>query len=249
LSKTLYELKQATRAWYERLRNFLIEKGFKIGVMDTTLFTKKHNSDIFICKVYIDDIIFGSTNDCHCKEFGEIMSKEFEMSMIGELTFLLDFQVKQMNKGNFLSKEKYNNDFLKRFKMEDYKPIKTPMPTNGHLDLDEGGNPVDQTLYRYMIGSLLYLTTSRHDIMFSVCMCARVEANPKEAHLSAHKRILRYLKHTPSIGLGYPKGATFDLVSYFNMDYAGCKIDRKSTSGGCHFLSRSLILWTSKKAK
>jgi hypothetical protein len=173
LCKALYGLKQVPRAWYERLRDFLIEKGFKIGAVDTTLFTKKHNDDIFICQDYVDDIIFGSTNHCHCKKkFGEIMLKELKMSMIGELTFFLGFQVKKMKEGNFLSQEKYTKDLLKRFKMEDCKPIKTPMPTNGHLDLDEGGNLVDQTLYHSMIGSLLYLTASRLDIMFSVCMCA-----------------------------------------------------------------------------
>jgi hypothetical protein len=116
--------------------------------------------------------------------------------------------------------------------MEKCKPIKTPMPTNGHLDLDEGGNLVNQTLYRSMIGSLLYLTASRPDIMFSVCMCARFQSNPKKAHLCVVKIILRYLKHTPSVGLWYPKGATFDLIGYSDSDYAGCKIDRKSTSGG-----------------
>jgi hypothetical protein len=121
------------------------------------------------------------------------------------------------------------------------------MPTNGHLDLNKGGNPVDQTLYRSMIGSLLYLTAPRPDIMFSVCMCVRFQANPKKAHLSAVKRILRYLKHTPSVGLWYPKGATFELIGYSNSDYTGCKIDRKSTSGGCHLLGRSLVSWTSKK--
>jgi hypothetical protein len=98
-----------------------------------------------------------------------------------------------------------------------------------------------------MIGSLLYLTASRTDIMFSVCMCARFQGNPKKAHLSAVKRILRYLKHTPSVGLWYPKGATFELIGYSDSDYAGCKIDRKSTSGGCHLLGRSLVSWTSKK--
>jgi hypothetical protein len=159
LSKALYGLKQAPRAWYQRLRDFLIEKGFKIGTVDKTLFTKKHNGDIFICQVYVDDIIFGSTNDFHYKEIGELMSKEFKMSTIGELTFFLGSQVKQMKDGNFLSQEKYTKDLLKRFKMEKCKPIMTPMPTNGHLDLDEGGNPVDQTLYRSMIGSLLYCHT------------------------------------------------------------------------------------------
>jgi hypothetical protein len=247
LSKALYGLKQAPRTWYKHIHDFLIEKGFKIGTVDTTLFTKKHNSDIFICQVYVDDIIFGLTNDCHCKEFGEFMSKEFEMSMIGELTFFLAFQVKKMKDDNFLSQEKYTKDLLKRFKMEKYKPIKIRMPTNEHLDLDEGGNPVDQTLYHSMIGSLFYLTASRPDIMFSVCMCAHFQANPKKAHLSVVKIILRYLKHTPSIGLWYPKGATFELIGYSDSDYDGCKIDRKSTSGGCHLIGRSLVSWTSKK--
>jgi hypothetical protein len=147
------------------------------------------------------------------------------MSMIGELTYFLVFQVKQMKDGNFLSQEKYTKDLLKRINMEKCKPIKTSMPTNGHLDLDAGGNPVDQTLYRSMIGSLLYLTAYRPDIIFSVCMCARFQSNPKKVHLRAVKRILRYLKHTPSVGLWYPKGATFDLIGNSDSDYAGCKID------------------------
>jgi hypothetical protein len=139
LSKALCGLKQAPRAWCEHLWDFLIEKGFTIGKVDTALFTKKLNGEIFICQVYVDDIIFGSTNEDYCKEFEELMSKEFEMSMIGELTFFLGFQVKQMRDGIFISQEKYTKDLLKRFKMDDCKPIKTPMPSNGHLDLDEGG--------------------------------------------------------------------------------------------------------------
>jgi hypothetical protein len=106
-----------------------------------------------------------------------------------------------MREGVFISQEKYTKDILKRFKMDECKPLKTPMPSNGYLDLDERGKSVDQTLYHSMIGSLLYLTASRPDIMFSVCMCVRFQANPKEAYLVAVKRILRYLKHTPSIGL------------------------------------------------
>ena len=108
-----------------------------------------------------------------------MMAREFEMSMIGELNFFLGFQIKQLKKGTFIHQEKYARDILKKFKLDDCKPIKTPMPTNGHLDLDEGGKSVDQTLYRSMIGSLLNLTASRPDIMFSVCMCARFQANPK----------------------------------------------------------------------
>ena len=110
-----------------------------------------------------------------------------------------------MKEGIFISQEKYTKDLLKRFKMDECKPIKTPMPTNGHLYLDEGGNSVDQTLYRSMIGSLLYLTASRPDIMFSVCMCARFQANPKEAHLIAVKRILGILSTHQALAFGIPK--------------------------------------------
>ncbi|KAG8068859.1 hypothetical protein GUJ93_ZPchr0005g15577 [Zizania palustris] len=247
LSKALYGLKQAPRAWYERLRDFLLSKGFKIGKVDTTLFTKIINDDFFVCQIYVDDIIFGSTNEELCKVFGDMMSREFEMSMIGELSFFLGLQVKQLKNGTFVSQTKYIHDLLKRFGLMEAKPIKTPMATNGHLDLNEGGKPVDQKLYRSMIGSLLYLTASRPDIMFSVCMCARFQAAPKDCHLMAVKRILRYLKHSIHIGLWYPKGAKFKLIGYSDSDYAGCKVDRKSTSGGCQFLGRSLVSWASKK--
>ncbi|WVZ75656.1 LOW QUALITY PROTEIN: hypothetical protein U9M48_023691 [Paspalum notatum var. saurae] len=247
LSKALYGLKQAPRAWYERLRDFLIEKGFTIGRVDTTLFIKKMDNDLLVCQVYVDDIIFGSTNEECCTEFGKMMAKEFEMSMIGELTFFLGFQIKQLREGTFIYQEKYTRDLLKRFQMDDCKPIETPMATNIKLDPDESGIKVDQTLYQSMIGSLLYLCASRPDIMFSVCLCARFQPDPKESHLTAVKRILRYLKHTPSIGLWYPKGASFELLGYTDSDFAGCRVERKSTSGGCYLLGCSLVSWSSKK--
>jgi hypothetical protein len=131
--------------------------------------------------------------------------------------------------------------------MKNAKPIKTSMGTNGHLDLDIGGKSVDQKVYWSMISSLLYLCASRLDIMLLVCMCARFQANPKEVHLRAVKRIMTYLVYTPKFGLWYPKGSTFDLIGYSNANYAGCKIFRKSTSGTCQFLGRSLVSWASKK--
>ena len=127
------------------------------------------------------------------------------------------------------------------------KPIKTSMPTNGHLDLNIDGKAMDAKVYRSMIGSLLYLCASRPDIMLSVCMCARFQANPKECHLVAVKRILRYLVHTSNLGLWYPKGSKFDLLGYSDSDYTGCKVDRKSTFGTCQFLGQSLVSWSSKK--
>jgi hypothetical protein len=123
----------------------------------------------------------------------------------------------------------------------DAKPAKTPMGTDGHVDLNKGGKSVDQKAYRSMIGSLLYLCASRPDIMPSVCMCARYQSNPKECHLVAVKRILRYFVSTPCFRIWYPKGSTFELTGYSDSDYAGCKVDRKSTSGTCQFLGRSLV--------
>jgi hypothetical protein len=175
------------------------------------------------------------------------MIKKFEMSMMGELEVFLRISNQATPNGTFIGQTKYIQDILKKFGMKDGKPIKTPMGTNGHLDLDTRGKSVDQKVYRSMIGSLLYLCTSRPDIMLSVCMCARFQADPKEVHLRAVKRIMRYLFYTPKFGLWYPKGSTFDLIEYSDADWAGCKIDRKSTSGTYQFLGRSLVSWASKK--
>jgi hypothetical protein len=143
LHKTLYGFKQAPRAWYECLGDFLTQNGFKIGKVDSTLFTRKFDKDLFICQIYVDDIIFGSTNQSFCDEFSKIMTDRFEMSMMGELKFFLRFQIKQLQDGTFLSQMKYTQDILKKFSMDKAKPIKTPMGTNGHLDLDMGRKLVD----------------------------------------------------------------------------------------------------------
>jgi hypothetical protein len=161
------------------------------------------------------------------------MIQKFEMSMMGELKYFLRFQIKQLQEGTFNCQTKYIQDILKKFGMKNAKPIKTPMGTNGHLDLDTGGKSIDQKVYWSMIGSLLYLCASRLDILLLVCMCARFQTNPKEVHLRAVKRIMRYLVYTPKFGLWYPKGSTFGLIGYSDVDYVGCIIDRKNTSGTC----------------
>jgi hypothetical protein len=153
------------RAWYECLRDFLIANGFKVGKAGPTLFTKTITNDLFVFQIYVDDIIFGSTNKSTCEEFSRIMIKKFEMSMMDELKYFLGFQVKHLQEGTFISQTKYTQDILTKFGMKDAKSIKTPMGTNGHLDLDTRGISVDQKVYRPMIGSLLYLCASRPDIM------------------------------------------------------------------------------------
>ncbi|KAL6342257.1 hypothetical protein AAG906_006882 [Vitis piasezkii] len=186
-----------------------------------------------------DQIIGNPSSGC--------MHSEFEMSMMGELNFFLGPQIKQLKEGTFINQAKYIKDLLKRFNMEEAKVMKTPMSSSIKLDMDEKGKSIDSTMYRGMIGSLLYLTASRPDIMYSVCLCARFQSCPKESHLSAVKRILRYLKGTMNIGLWYPKGDNFELIGFSDADFAGCRVERKSTSGTCHFLGHSLVSWHSKK--
>jgi hypothetical protein len=187
LSKVLCGLKQAPRAWYDSLRDFIIANSFKVGKADPTLFTKTCDGDLFVYQIYVDDIIFGSTNEKSCEEFSRVMMQKFEMSMMVELNYFLGFHVKQLKESTFISQMKYTQDLLKRFGMKDAKPAKTPMGTNRHLDLNKGGKSVDQKAYQSMIGSLLYLCASRPDIMLSVCMCARFQSDPKECHLVAIK--------------------------------------------------------------
>jgi hypothetical protein len=150
-----------------------------MGVIDHTLFTKRIDGIFFVCQVYVDDIIFGSTNQNYSDAFAKTMTDEFEMSMMGRLEVFLGFEIKQYKDGAFIKQAKYTKDMLKKFNMTDAKPLKFPTATNVDLNLDPKGKQVDQKLYRSMIGSLLYLCASRPDIMFSVVMCARFQANPK----------------------------------------------------------------------
>ena len=163
------------------------------------------------------------------------------MSMEGELGYFLGLYIRQMDEGIFINQAKYVKDLLKKYGLEGCKKISTPMATSTKLDADEEGKAVDQKTYRGMIGSLLYLTASRLDIQFSVCLCTRFQANPTESHLIAVKRIFRYLSETVNVGLWYPKGCEFTLHAFSDTDYAGCKLDQKSTSGTCQILVGCLI--------
>jgi len=216
-------------------------------MIDKTLFIKKSNSEIILVQIYVDDIIFCATKDSLCEDFVAAMQGEFEMSMMGELSFFLGLQVKQTKDGIFLCQSKYCKEILKKFEMESCKEASTPMPSSCYMDADAAGKGVDQTKYRGLIGSLLYLTASRPDIMFVVCLCARYQTNPKESHFKVAKRILKYIKGTTNVGLWYPSHSLIHLIGCSDFDFAGCELDRKSTSGTCHLLGSSLISWHSKK--
>nr|GEV94698.1 putative ribonuclease H-like domain-containing protein [Tanacetum cinerariifolium] len=213
LKKALYGLKQAPMALYDELSNFLVSKEFSKGSIDPTLFITKHGEDILLVQIYVDDIIFGSTNPKLSKQFEKLMHNKFEMSMIGELKFFLGIQIHQSPR-----------------------------------DADLSGTPINQTKYRSMVRALMYLTTSRPDIVHATCYCARYQAKPTEKHLTVVKRIFRYLKDTINIGLWYPKDTGFELTAFSYSDHAGCLDSRKSTSGGIQFLGGDkLVSWSSKK--
>nr|GEW55644.1 uncharacterized mitochondrial protein AtMg00810-like [Tanacetum cinerariifolium] len=204
VEKEMYRLHQAPKAWYGTVSKYLLTNSFQRGTIDQTLFIKRHRGYFILVQVYVDDIIFGSSNLQLCREFEALMHEKFQMSAMGKLNFFLGLcQVSQYSyrQGESLRK-------------------------------DRTGKDVDLHLYRSMIGSLMYLTTSRPDIMFVVCACARHQVTPKECHLHAVKRIFRYLKGHPKLGLWYPKDSPFDLVAYSDSDYGGATQDRKSTTGG-----------------
>ncbi|GKC48399.1 putative ribonuclease H-like domain-containing protein [Tanacetum coccineum] len=222
VEKALYGLHQAPRAWYETLSTYLLENGFRRGIVDKTLFIKKDKGDILLVQVYVDDIIFGSTKKSLCTEFESLMHKKFQMSSMRELTFFLGLQVMQRDDGIFISQDKYVVDILKKFDFFSVKTASSPIETNKELYKDEEAEDVDVKLYRSMIGSLIL-------------------------HLHAVKRIFRYLKGQPKLGLWYPRDSPFDLEAFSDSDYAGASLDRKSTTGGCQFLGKRLISWQCKK--
>nr|GEW42522.1 retrovirus-related Pol polyprotein from transposon TNT 1-94 [Tanacetum cinerariifolium] len=247
LKKALYGLKQAPKAWYDELSKFLLSKGFSKGSIDPTLFITKHMRDIFLVQIYVDDIIFGSTNPNLSKRFEKLMHNKFEMSMMGELKFFLRIQIHQSPCGIFINQAKYAQEILIKHGMTLCDSVGTPMTTK-HLDADLSGTPIDQMKYRSMVGALMYLTVSRPDIMHATCYCARYQAKPTEKHLTAVKRIFQYLKDTIHIGLLYPKDIGFELTAFSYSDHAGCLDSRKSTSGGIQFLGGDkLVSWSSKK--
>jgi hypothetical protein len=195
----------------------------------------------------VDDIIFGGSSHSLASRFQEMMESEFQMPMMGELTFFLGIQVKQMDQGTFVHQAKYTKDLMTKFNMVELKPVSTLMSSAASLGPNEDGDAVDQREYRSMIGSLLYLTVTRPDIQFAVRLCTCFQSFPHSSHRTAVQRVFRYLKHTIEFRIWYSASSSLDLVDFFDADFAGCGIDQKSNSGTCHFLGSSLICWSSQK--
>jgi hypothetical protein len=196
LLKALYRLKQASRAWYARLKTFLLEHGYVMESVDKTLFTLNHDTNFLLVQIYVDYIIFGASSHTLVSIFQKMMESEFQMSMMGELTFFLGIQVKQTKQCTFVHQAKYTKDLMKKFNTVELKSVSTLMSSVTSLGPNEHGEAVDQREYRSMISSLLYLTTTRLDIQFAVGLCARFQSSPRSSYQTVVQRVFKYLKHT-----------------------------------------------------
>ncbi|GJZ00248.1 retrovirus-related pol polyprotein from transposon TNT 1-94 [Tanacetum coccineum] len=194
LKKALYGLKQAPRAWYDTLSRFLLAHGFSKGVVDPTLFIRTTGKHTLHVQIYVGDIIFSSTDSRDCGRFSNEMSSKFQMSMMGQMSFFLGLQISQNPKGIFINQSKYANEILKKFDFHKSDPVDTPMLERSKLDEDLSGIPIEQTRYRSMVGSLMYLTASRPDLDFAMCMCARYQSKPTKKHLDAVKQVVKTLE-------------------------------------------------------
>ncbi|GJS97420.1 retrovirus-related pol polyprotein from transposon TNT 1-94 [Tanacetum coccineum] len=221
LKTALYGLKQAPRAWYDMLSSFLISQHFSKGAVDPTLFTWQAGNELLL----------------------------FKMSMMGQMSFFLGLQISQSPRGIFINQSKYASEIVKKYGLHTADSVDTPMVEKNKLNEDLQGTPVDATLYRGMIGSLVYLTSSGPGLIYAVCLCARYQTKPTEKHLQAVKRIFRYLKGTINMGLWYSKDTDMSLTAYADADHAGCHDTRRSTSGSTQFLGDKLVSWSSKKQK
>ncbi|GJT94703.1 retrovirus-related pol polyprotein from transposon TNT 1-94 [Tanacetum coccineum] len=219
LKKALYGLKQAPRAWYDMLSSFLISQDFSKGSVDPTLFIHREGKELLL------------------------------MSMMGKISFFLGLEISQSPRGIFINQSKYALESLKKYGFDSCDPVDTPMVEKSKLDEDKEGKDVDPSHYRGMIGTLLYLTASRPDLEFVICMHARYQARPTEKHLHAVKRIFQYLRRTVNRGLWYLNDSSIALTTFADADHAGCQDTRRSTSGSMQFLGDRLVSWSSKRRK
>ncbi|GJT15996.1 retrovirus-related pol polyprotein from transposon TNT 1-94 [Tanacetum coccineum] len=247
MNMVVYQMDVKTAFLNDILREEVYE--FSKGTVDPTLFIRRQVKDLLHVQIYVDDIIFASTTPELCDQFSKILCSQFKMSMMGKISFFLGLQISQSLRGIFINQSKYALESLKKYGMESSDPVDTLMVKKSKLDEDTQGKVIDPTHYRGMIGTLMYLTASRPDLTFVVCMCARYQAKPTEKHLHVVKRIFKYLKGTVNWGLWYPKDSSIALTAYEDADHAGCQDTRRSTSGSMQLLGDRLVSLSSKRQK
>ena len=245
LKKAFYGLKQAPRAWYSRIEAYFLKEGFEKCDYEHTLFVKREKEDIIlIVSLYVDDLIFTGNDELMFAKFKSSMKHEFDMTDLGNMIYFLGLEVMQRIDGIFLCQKKYALEMLQRFGMDKSNSVQTPIVPGVKLTKDDTGAKVDKTYYKQIVGSLMYLTSTRPDMMFVVNLISRYMENPTELHLLAAKRVLRYLKGTTEFGIFYKKGGNKEFLAYTDSDYAGDLDDRKSTSGYVFLLCSAAVSWS-----
>jgi len=247
LNKALYGLRQAPRAWYSRIEGYFVKEGFQKCYCEHTLFVKTEKEGILIISLYVDDLIYTSNSGELLKRFKASMENEFAMTDLGQMKYFLGVEVIQDDHGIFISQKKYAEDILKKFGMEECNAVRNPMVPGNKLTKDGDRTSIDPTSFKQLVGSLRYLTATRPDLIYSVNLVSRYMEKPGESHLSAAKRILRYVQGTREYGIQYKRGGNASLVGYVDSDYAGDEDDRKSTSGYTFMWSGGAVSWASKK--
>ncbi|KAM7488108.1 hypothetical protein LguiB_025592 [Lonicera macranthoides] len=247
LKKALYGLKQAPRACYSRIESYFVKEGFERCNYEPTLFIKtEKGGKILIVSLYVDDLIFTGNDESMFAEFKRSMMREFDMTDLGKMRYFLGLEVLQRPNGVYISQKKYASEVLERFGMDKSNPVHNPIVPGFKLSKYEEGVKVSGIFYKQIIGSLMYLTATRPDLMFVVSLLSRYMECPTELHLQAAKRVLRYLKGTTNFGVFYEKGGSEELIAYIDSDYAGDLNDRKSTSGYVFSFGSGAVSWSSK---
>ncbi|GJR50520.1 retrovirus-related pol polyprotein from transposon TNT 1-94 [Tanacetum coccineum] len=234
------------------LSSFLISQNFSKGSVDPNLFIRKEGKELLLVKVYVDDIIFATSTPELCDLFAKIMCSKFKMSMMGKISFFLGLQIFQNPRGIFINHSKYALESLKKYGFDSCDPVDTPTVEKSKLDEDKEGKAINPSHYRGMIGTFLYLTASRPDLQFAICMCAPwgYKLRPNEKHYFGSKGSFLYLTRKPlNRGLWYPKDSSIALTAFVDPDHAGCQDTRRSTSGSMQFLGDRLVSWSSKWQK
>jgi len=248
LKKALYGLKQASRAWYNKIEAYFLHNGFERCFCEHTLFTKSaKEGKILIVSLYVDDLIYTGNDRGMCNEFKNSMMSMFDMTDLGKMRYFLGIEVLQSTHGIFICQRKYAQEVLARFNMMECNAVKNPIVPGTKLSKMDTETKANASLFKQAVGSLMYLTATRPDLMYAVSLISRFMANPSETHWNAIKRILRYLKGTTELGIFYKKGEDIKLVAYTDSDYAGDIDDRKSTSGFVFSLGTGAVSWSSKK--
>ncbi|RDX63927.1 hypothetical protein CR513_57581, partial [Mucuna pruriens] len=241
LKKALYGLKQAPRAWYNRIDEYLMKFGFKRSLNEATLYIKGDEINFVVVSIYADDLLVTGSNEELVRKFKEDMKQIFWMTDLGEMTYFLGIEINQKNG------EKYVKEILKKFRMDECKSVDTPMCQKEKLSKKNEAEPVDETFYRSLVGCLMYLTTTRPDILHSISLLFRFTNCATETHLTVAKRVLRYVKGTLNFGIKFCASWDYVLQGYSDSDWGGSLDDLKSTSGYCFLFGSCAFSWCCKK--